>query len=477
MAISVVRKPAESSPQPLHGNIESGSFRDPAGFVFRRDGVIYRQVNVAYRDDYDRLIQSGLYQALTDRRLLVPHVETAAFDGLDRSAYRVLRPEPVPFVSYPYEWCFGQLKDAALATLAIQRLALAHGMSLKDSSAFNIQFRGCEPVLIDTLSFERYEAGKPWVAYRQFCQHFLAPLALMSTVDVRLGRLAATHIDGVPLDLASRMLPARTWLSFRLLAHLHLHAAASRRYAGRRVEASDRRMSEASVLGLLDNLQAAVEALRWRPEQTTWADYERETNYSGGARDHKELLVRAFLENVRPRVVWDIGANVGRFSRIAADTGAYALAFDADHSVTEIDYQEGRARGERRVLPLVADLTNPSPSLGWAHSERASWIARGPADAVLALAVVHHLAIGNNVPLPRIAELLQDAGTHLLIEFVPKSDSQVQRLLATRKDVFGGYSQAGFERAFEPYFDVLQTNAVRESERVVYLMRRRSLTL
>src|SRR4051812_43639341 len=255
------------------------SFRDPAGWVFDVDGVVHRQVNLAYKPHFDLLMDSGLYAALTARGLLVRHVEVPSYVSSDARGYKVLRPDAIPFISYPYEWCFSQLKDAALATLSIQRIALEHGMSLKDSSAYNIQFVGCRPVLIDTLSFERYEEGRPWVAYRQFCQHFLAPLALMSRVDVRLGQMARLHIDGIPLPMASRMLPRRTWMRPSLLIHLHLHAWAQRRFAPGAPAARDRRMSRHALLGLLDNLQKGIEHLTWRSRETVWADYEAHTNY------------------------------------------------------------------------------------------------------------------------------------------------------------------------------------------------------
>lgn len=440
--------------------------------MFRHNGVIHRQVNRASRDNYDLLMRSGLYQALTDARLLIPHSEVSPLSPADTCAYKTLRPEPIPFVSYPYEWCFGQLKDAALATLAIQQKALAFGMSLKDCSAYNIQFRGCQPVLIDTLSFESYQEGRAWIAYKQFCQQFLAPLALMSTVHVRLGQLARIHVDGVPLDLASALLPARTLFSARLLLHIHLHARAIRR-SGWPLGTTERQMSRTALLGLLDNLHAAVDALTWDPQRSEWADYERETNYSPEARCHKEKLVQASLQEVEARYVWDLGGNAGRFSRIAAAMHAYTVAFDSDHSSIEINYRACRGAGETRILPLVVDLTNPSPALGWAHTERLSWAERGPADAVLALALVHHLAIGNNVPLTRIAELLHAVGIHLIVEFVPKTDSQVQRLLASREDIFSDYSQEGFEHGFGQYFHILRSMPVRDSQRVIYLMRRR----
>jgi hypothetical protein len=449
------------------------SFRDPAGFVFRFEDVVYRQVNTSYQSHYDHLMNSGLYQALTESRQLIPHVEVDAPVADAPAAYKVLRPEPIPFISYPYEWCFGQLKAAALATLSIQQQALAHGMSLKDCSAYNIQFRGCRPVLIDTLSFEVYREGRPWTAYRQFCQHFLAPLALMSTVDVRLGQLSRIHIDGVPLDLASRLLPVRTRLRPSLLLHIHLHARAQRRFAGHRTEQTTRRIGRTAMLGLIDNLRGAIERLAWNPEETIWAEYDNQTNYSVEARRDKEEIVREFLNTTRAKVVWDLGANTGRFSRMATAMHAYSIAFDADYSATELHYRASRAADETRMLPLVLDLTNPSPALGFAHEEHLSWAERGPVDTILALAIVHHMAIGNNVPFPRIAELLHGVGTHLVIEFVPKTDSQVQRLLENREDVFSTYSQAEFERAFGQYYRIHRSVTVRDSQRVMYLMERR----
>lgn len=448
------------------------SFRDPSGFLFTRDGELYRQVNPVYREHYDRLMASGLYAELAAAGLLVAHTEVDQPPAGAAPAYRILRPERVPFIAYPYEWCFSQLKDAALTTLRIQQRALRHGMSLKDASAYNIQFHRGRPVLIDTLSFETLREGEPWVAYRQFCTHFLAPLALMARRDIRLGSLLRVHIDGVPLDLASELLPWGTRLSFGLALHLHAHAATQRKYADKPVKPPPGRINARARQGLIESLEATVRHLTWRPGGTEWAEYYRQTNYSDAAIAHKEELIARFLEAVRPQVVWDLGANTGRFGRLAADRGILTIASDIDPAAVEIAYLEARKRKDGNLLPLLSDLTNPSPAQGWAHDERMSWLARGPADMVLALALVHHLAISNNVPLERLADFFAAAGRTLVVEFVPKSDSQVQRLLATREDVFPDYRREAFEAAFARRFTIQTAERVRESERTLYRMRR-----
>lgn len=451
-----------------------GSFRDPCGFLFRRDGVLYRQVNHAGAADLRRLHESGLYDALIAKGLLIPHADAPLDLALDHDAACVIAPEPVPFVSYPYEWSFSQLQDAALATLRIQKLALARGLSLKDASAYNIQFHRGRPVLIDTLSVTAYREGEPWVAYRQFCQHFLAPLALMALVDVRLLSLLRTHVDGVPLDLAARLLPRRTLLIPGLLMHLHLHASSQRKHADGRGTTRVRPVSPRALLTIVDNLRHTVRRLRWQPRGTEWGDYYTDTNYTDASLQAKRDLVAEFLALVAPATVWDLGANDGTFSRLAADRGAFTVAADVDPAAVEHNWRRVRAHRETALLPLLADLTNPSPALGWDHAERASLLDRGPADCVLALALIHHLAISNNVPLDRLATFFARAGRALIIEFVPKGDSRVQRLLATREDVFTGYDRAGFEAAFATRFDVQKVAPIAGSERVLYLMRRRA---
>ena len=449
------------------------SFRDPSGFVFLRDGAVYRRVNRAYAQHYEHLMGSGLYEALIEEGLLVAHEELPIESAGE--AYRILRPRQVPFISYPYEWCFGQRKDAALATLRIGELALDHGMSLRDASAYNIQFLDGRPVLIDTLSFAVWKTDAPWAAYRQFCQHFLAPLALESLVDVRLGQLLRVHIDGVPLDLASRLLPASTRLRPGLAMHIHSHAKSQARHAKDPYAGSRRaRLPERAFRGLLDSLHAIVGKLAWSPGRTEWADYDRTgDSYSDAALAYKEKVVGAFLDAVQPSTVFDLGANTGRFSRMAAERGAATVAFDGDASAVEIAYRRGRANGDAQVLPLLCDLTNPSPGLGWAHVERASLVQRGPADLVLALALIHHLAISNNVPLGRVAELFARLGAWLVVEFVPKSDPKVVTLLATREDVFPTYTPEGFEAAFSDRFTTERREPITGSERVLYLLRRR----
>jgi hypothetical protein len=387
----------------------------------------------------------------------------------------MIRPERVSFISYPYEWCFSQLKDAARLTLRLQKAAMANGMGLKDATPYNVAFSQGRPVWIDTLSFEAPAPRSPWVAYRQFCETFLAPLALMSLVDVRLSGLLRVHLDGVPVDLASSLLPATTRLRPGLMMHIHMHAAAQRRVAGRPTAAQStrRELSQNALAGLIDSLERTIERLEWRAGQTEWGDYYEATNYTDAAFGHKREVVHAAIDHFKPATVWDLGANDGTFSRLASDRGIRTIAFDVDPLAVEKNYRRMVQASETNILPLLLDLTNPSARYGWANEERDALEDRGPADLALVLALVHHLAIAHNVPLGRVAEYLARLARALVIEFVPKDDSQVQRMLASRVDVFEDYTREGFERAFSGWFQIEETIPVRDSSRLIYLMRKK----
>jgi hypothetical protein len=453
-----------------------GSFRDPRGYVFRRNGALYRHVAPSAAEDFDRFESSGLRAALHDAGLLIRHEEDAAL-ATERGAARVLRPELVPFVSYPYEWSFSELRDAALLTLRVQSAAMDHRMSLRDASAYNVQLHHGRPILIDTLSFERLVEGRPWVAYRQFCQHFLAPLALMSYRDARLGLLLREHLDGVPLDLAASLLPRRARARPPLMLHLFLHAKSQRRHAAAgaagasRGEGGGRGFGAQAFRGLLDSLRKGVEGLGEPESVGAWADYESDAaHYPDGARRRKEDVVASWIERTSPTSVWDLGANVGRFSRMASTRGIHTVAFDLDAAAVDANYRTARAERDEHLLPLVMDLTNPSPGLGWDHRERTSLAERGPADLALALALIHHLAIADNLPLPMVAGTFARLARRAVVEFVPKDDEKVRTLLATREDVFPGYTVEGFEAAMLAAFRIEAREALPDSGRVLYLL-------
>jgi ribosomal protein L11 methylase PrmA len=455
----------------VDGRPLGSSFRDPSGFVFTRSGVLYRQVNRVFQDEFEAFVASGLYEELVRHGLLIPHRQAALELAASEDAAVVLQPDPVHFISYPYEWSFGQLRDAGLLTLDLQERALVRGFTLRDASAYNVQFHEGRPVFIDTLSFERRREGKPWLAYRQFCEHFLVPLAVMSRVDVNLENLLRTHLEGVPLELGARLLGARSWLSPGLLFHVQLHAMAQRRYRDREPgPGAQRPVSAQTILGLVRGLRSVIQGLAWNPGGTEWSDYAADNNYTPEAARSKRELVTAMLRGRGAATAWDLGANTGEYSRAAREVVPRVIAFDLDPAAVERNYRRVRAEGETGILPLRMDLTNPSPALGWAHRERLSLEERGPADALLALALVHHLAIGHNVPLDRIAAFLARLGRTLVIEFVPKSDSQVQRMLRHREDIFPHYTREGFEAAFCRSFQVDQVQPVAGSERLLYLM-------
>ena len=455
-------------------NLVQGSFRDPSGFLFWHEGRLYRQVNQLYREHYNQLITSGLYQKLSSSGLLISHEESSPELARTAGAYKVIAPVLVPFISYPYEWSFSQLKDAALLTLKIQKIAMENGMSLKDASAYNIQFVQGQPLLIDTLSFEKYSEGRPWIAYRQFCQHFLAPLVLMARRDVRLGQLSKLFLDGIPLDLASSLLPVATRFKFSLLSHIHLHARSQKHYQDKPVKTSERKLSRFSLMALIDSLHSTVGNLSWQPRGTEWAEYYDHTNYSDTAIECKRKLVDDFLQLLKPRHVWDIGANTGFFSRLASDRHIPTVSLDIDPAAVEKNYRQCRQEKNLFILPLTGDITNPSPAIGWANTERMSLLERGPVDTILALALVHHLAISNNLPFAKIAALFSSHCRTLIVEFIPKDDSQVQRLLATREDIFPDYHAKGFEAEFTRFFSIERSEKIPQSGRILYLLKNKS---
>lgn len=449
----------------------TGSFRDPSGSVYSSNGTLFRQINHSYSKPYRQLIESGLYRSLLDKGWLVSHVETDEKCPFE-NGFLVIRPEPIPFISYPYEWSFSALQDAALLTLKIHRLAMEHGMILKDASAFNVQFANGKPIFIDTLSFDFYVEDHPWIAYGQFCRHFLAPLLLMAHVDVRLNGLLRRFIDGIPIDLADSILKGRG--GFFARQHIRWQAAFIAKYA----DTSDRTdpnrpkkkavLSRKSHLALIDSMMISIEKLRFPGQQTEWGNYTALTSYAESGAASKKAIVTEFLDRIHPRTVWDLGSNDGTYSLLASRGGAQTVAFDGDPVAVDRCYRETRGK-DIALLPLLMDLTNPSGGIGFAGKERMSVQDRARPDCIMMLAVVHHLAISNNVPFDLLAKWLSEMSNRLIIEYVPKTDVQVRRLLSSREDVFDHYTQEEFESAFNRYWALSSKKAVEDSERILYL--------
>jgi len=451
------------------------SFRDPSGILFYYKNEIYRQVNISYKENYDKLVNSGLYETLVSKNLLMSHQEVDTPLLNQENVYKIIRPEKIKFISYPYEWCFSQLKNAALTTLEIQKIALDYGMTLKDASAYNIQFKNAKAVLIDTLSFEVFKEGQFWTPYRQFCQHFLAPLALMSHKDIRLNQLLRIYLDGIPLDLTSNLLPTKTKAMFSLMSHIHAHAKSQKHYEKKHDgKIKGKKLGYKSFLGIIESLHSGIKKLNWEPKGTEWSDYYQEANYSNIAFQQKKEIIEKFFDSVKqPNLVWDLGANTGYFSRIASTRGIETISFDIDPAAVEKNFRECLEKDETNLLPLVLDLTNPSSNIGWENNERMSFMERAPVDIILALALIHHLVISNNLPLKKIVSFFKKICKYLIIEFVPKSDSQVIKLLSTRDDIFDEYTEQNFVKEFEKEFLIKNSIKLQGSERTLYILEKR----
>jgi len=456
----------------------TGSFRDPSGYVFEKDGFILRSVNSIYKDHFETFVQSGLYQHLVESGSLLQFKESEhSVDG----AWKTLKIEKLPFISYPYEWSFQQLKDVALLTLRIQKAALDYGMILKDATAYNVQFCKGKPIFIDLLSFEKYQDGTPWNAYRQYISHFYAPLLLMSKVDIRYGTLLRNFLDGFPIDFASQSLPWQTRWSPTIQLHVHLHAKMIKKYEntqGRseKVEVRNKRFSLVSHKTMAEGLFDATADIKSPSQTTEWGDYYNDTNYNDVGFQEKKKIIEEICVRVAPRVACDFGANLGEFSRIFAKHAEVVLSPDIDPVAVERNYLLVKNNKETNIYPVIQDLCNPSPGIGWRNLERNSFIDRTKCDLAAGLALIHHLCIGNNLPLDFVADLFASVADNVILEFVPKEDSQVQRLLSSREDIFPGYDLERCIQSFGRYFRSCERFAITDSTRTILFFSERNNT-
>lgn len=468
---------------------EPASFRDPANRVFYADGQVLRGLNAEAVEDWTALSGSRFFATLTDQgkicatEPLGDAVPAELASGWDL----VLRHERIPFVSYPYEWSFAMLRDAALLHLEMLLAALDEGVTTKDGSAYNLQWRGARPVFIDIGSFERARDGEPWAGYRQFCQTMLYPLLLQSHLGVAFQPWLRAQIDGIEPGQLRKIFGGFRRFKPGVLKHVHLHDAVQARFskdttqsvrADLRAAGYSRELTIATVRAL----RKLVTKLEWRPPATHWASYQDTCTYTEDDRGRKVEFVGRSLAAAAAGshgdgaasasglgLVMDLGANDGTYSRIAAEHADYVLAVEADDAVVDQLYRALSAEGNRRILPLVMDLANPSPGIGWRGRERASLEQRGPADAVLALAVVHHLAIGRNVPLPDVVDWLAALGRRVVVEFVDPEDPMARRLLANKPaGLFEDYRRDHFEKLLAERFTIESREELPSGTRALY---------
>jgi SAM-dependent methyltransferase len=467
-----VSSPAETSASP---QLEPGSFRDPESRVFYAGDEVYRALSPDGLSDFEALRESGL---LDDERIVRTAIaeDTAALRGLlVHEPAGVLRHERVPFVSYPYEWTFSMLKDAALLQLDLLLAALERDLVLKDSTPYNVQFKGARPVFVDVGSFERIREGEPWVGYRQFCMLYLYPLLLQSLKDVPFHPWLRGSIDGIPPAQMRALLSFRDRFRRGLFTNVFLHARLERRYADRPEQVKREVKSVFKKELFVTNvrkMRKLVERLTWNPPEGVWTAYGERNSYTDDDARRKDDFVREVATSREWGLVWDIGCNNGRYSRIAAEGARTVVAVDADQGPVELLYRDLEAEGNEQILTLTMNLADPSPGLGWRGLERKSLAGRGKPDLVLALALVHHMAISANVPVKEFVDWLASVGSALVIEFPTREDPMVKKLLAPKRDgLHPDYELGFFERTLAEAFEVERSERLESGTRVLYFAR------
>lgn len=469
-----VPEPVEEGPPER----EPGSFRDRNGTVFYRGGRVYRALSGRALANWQHLSRQPFFERHRSNGSIVD-TRTACLDGFAHAA-GMLEHARIPFVSYPYEWTFGMLKDAALLQLQLLRDALAADMILKDATPYNVQWEGVWPVFIDVPSFEPLVAGRPWVGYRQFCELFLYPLMLQAYKGIDYRPWLRGRIDGVPANEMHRLMSTRDLMRPGVLLHVAAQSTLQRRYAGgksRDVRGSlaeagfDKRLIDANAA----KLSSLVSRLVPKANKSEWSEYDRTHSYDPAEFEQKAAFVRRAAATRRWRLAWDLGCNTGTFSRTVAEHADYVVAMDGDWRAIEALYQREKDDGSaRRILPLVIDLADASPNQGWLGRERKGLAERGAPQLTLCLAVIHHIVISTNIPLAEFIGWLADLGTAIVIEFVGREDEMLQTLLANREDQYDDYNPATFRALLESRFEIKADEPLKNGKRHIYFARPKS---
>jgi ribosomal protein L11 methylase PrmA len=484
MASDVRTKPCRGDPAAKNDTpIDPGSFRDPAGRILIADDRVFRTVSPTGWPNFETLMQSGVLDAMIESGRLWP-AKLAGFDEVPPAVAalagstraRIVEHPVLPFVSYPYEWPYALAKRAALLHLDLHLDLLERGFSLIDGSAYNVQFAGTRPVFIDTLSIVPYAEGDPWLGYQQFCAQFLNPLLITAYLGIGYHAWFRGALEGISVQDTARVLPWRSCLSWAVLSHVMLHAKLLSR-AGRTPAAEGRKKlrgpSRLGMTGLLRGLRSAVRRLQPKGlSDTTWSGYETNNSYADPEAEAKRRFVGAFIERARPAMLWDFGCNTGAYSELALASGAArAVGFDFDLGALEGAVARADAR-KLDLLPLHLDATNPSPRQGWRQMERAGLAERKNASGLLALAFLHHLVIGRNIPLPEAVAWLVGFAPIGVIEFVPKSDPMVRGMLAQRADIFADYDIDSFRSVLGACARIVRETEISPGGRTLFLYER-----
>jgi len=458
---------------------DPGSFRDRDGRVFLRGGKVYRALSAAATADWNALSATRFFPTAVDSRRVIATrdsaVEASEFDRLDGRWASVLEHERIPFVSYPYEWSFGMLRDAALLQLDLLVEALEEDLILKDASAYNVQWFGSQPTLIDIPSFQRWKVGDPWVGYQQFCQLFLYPLMLTSYLGVPFQPWLRGAIDGITPESCNRLLSGRDRLRRGVLTHVYLQhkllAATGSSDKPLRQELKTTKLGKSIITRNANGLKKLVAGLPWATKSSEWSGYADANSYSDEEVAAKRKFVSDAASSRHWPLVWDLGCNTGDYSRLAAEHSDYVIAMDADLLAVEKLYRTLSREGNTTILPLSVNLADPSPNLGWRGRERRSLPERGTPDLTLCLALIHHMVITANVPIDDFVSWFADLDSHVIIEFPTREDVMVKRLLRTKEDIFDDYNLESFEASINRRFQIIDRLRLPGNTRVLYFLR------
>lgn len=459
---------------------EGGSFRDRNNRVYYVGDAVVRGVSRDALGHWEKIVEEPFFQKLLKKGAVVPtsllkNTAEPAVPVIKEGWAGVLHHRRIPFVTYPYEWTFGMLKDAALLHLDILEQAFESGWALKDATAYNVQWQGAKPTFIDVTSFEPWGVGEPWVGYRQFCMMFLIPLMLKAYRDIDYLPLLRSDLEGIDPVEAIKFFSLTSLLKKGVFTNIYLHAKMQKAFSEAKPNkkngtAKRMRHSKAMVVGTIQGLRRTVEKLKLQNTPTTWGTYDENHSYDDASYQQKKDFIQKHIKKKHWPQVWDIGCNTGTFSRLCSPHADTVLAIDGDSLAIEKLYQRQKQEPKSNILPLIMNLANISPAQGWQGSERKALEQRGTPDFLLCLALIHHMVISANIPIRDFIIWVRGLNGAVVLEFVGPEDEMTRHLLKNKVNQYAEYTQENFESIVKEMFTIGESISLKGGSRTLYYL-------